>query len=70
MSHMPTEDWTQDDSLSEQELRDRMAAEHWEPVRALTEPTTSLEGHIDVGPMRHVWSHSAEVSSEQVRVPG
>lgn len=69
MSDMTNEDWTTDDSLSEQEIRERMTAERWEPLRALTGPTTSLAQHIDVGPMRLVWSHSDEVSSEQVRVP-
>jgi hypothetical protein len=69
MKDMNRDDWTTDDSLSEEEIREHLADEGWEPVQALEHPVSVIEERIVSAAAVAVWSHSDEFDDERVRTP-
>jgi hypothetical protein len=66
---MDRDDWTTDDSLSEEEIREHLADEEWEPVRALEHPVAVIEERSVSAAVVSVWSHSDGLDDERVRTP-
>ena len=68
MSDMDPGDWTTDDTLSEEQIRERMAAEGWKSVAPLDVPASGvIESSSVSADTDYVWSHSDQVDDEHVR---
>jgi hypothetical protein len=66
---MSQEDWTTDDTLSEEQIREHLAAEGWERVQPVAHPVAVIDERRVSAPIVAVWSHSDEFDDERVRTP-